>query len=54
MLLIRELNSVEAAAVSMNTIQEYAEGVSSGRAGAGVHGLRARPVLRLWRDRYRA
>lgn len=27
MLLIRELNSVEAAAVSMNTIQEYAEGL---------------------------
>ena len=43
MLLVRELNSVEAAAISMNTIQEYAE---SGRLGVpilismdSVHGL---------------
>lgn len=43
MLLIRELNSVEAAAVSMNTIQEYAEGSRLGVpvlvSMDSVHGL---------------
>ena len=54
MLLIRELSSVEAAATTMNTDTGICGSLPSGRAGAGVHGLGPRPVLRIRLDGHTA